>query len=40
MIEMEENRLGQVIDEETMEATDEILGDGNYGDNVGEHDDL
>ncbi len=40
MIEMEENRLGEVVDEEAMEASDEILGDGNYGDNVGEHDDL
>ena len=37
-IDMEENQLGEVIDEDSPEAYDEILGDGNYGDNVGEHD--
>jgi hypothetical protein len=41
MIEMEENQLGELVDvdAEGTGETDEILGDGNYGDNVGETDD-
>ncbi len=34
MIEKEENQLGELIDEDAIDAGDEILGDGNYGDYI------